>query len=320
MFFHSFRLAALFVYMMVHYVCDGYCPTPTSTQKQLLHNNYIKFRNSSKFLINTKFDTFNNIETIPDEEALLFGGSNKNTIKSLSDPPIIARKSKVPILISKSNKAFVDVVKSILLSFYGDRYYARFAALETIARVPYFSYTSVLHLYETLGWFRRKEFIKIHFAESWNELHHLLIMESLGGSDLFQDRFIAQHIAFFYYWIVVLVYMVNPAVAYDLNKHVERHAFQTYDDYLTSHGDYLKSQAAPEVAVDYYEKGDLYLFDAFHYTGLEPHDHALIDESMKRRPKIDNLYDVFVNIRADEEEHANTMERLEIDVESFADD
>ena len=31
---------------------------------------------------------------------------------------------------------------------YGDRHYARFYALETIARVPYFAYTSVLHLYE----------------------------------------------------------------------------------------------------------------------------------------------------------------------------
>lgn len=35
-----------------------------------------------------------------------------------------------------------------LVSVYGDRHYARFHALETIARVPYFAYTSVLHLYE----------------------------------------------------------------------------------------------------------------------------------------------------------------------------
>ena len=24
---------------------------------------------------------------------------------------------------------------------------------------------------------------QVHFAESWNELHHLLIMESLGGNE-----------------------------------------------------------------------------------------------------------------------------------------
>jgi ubiquinol oxidase len=131
----------------------------------------------------------------------------------------------------------------------------RFAALETIARVPYFSYTSVLHLYETLGWFRKKEYIQIHFAESWNELHHLLIMESLGGNELFIDRFVAQHIAFFYYWLVVLLYMVSPAVAYDLNKHVEEHAFSTYDEFIKLNGEELKLLPAPAVAIDYYQKG-----------------------------------------------------------------
>jgi ubiquinol oxidase len=72
--------------------------------------------------------------------------------------------------------------QGLLTSYYGDRHYARFYALETIARVPYFSYLSVLHLYETLGWWRKADFLKIHFAESWNELHHLLIMEELGGN------------------------------------------------------------------------------------------------------------------------------------------
>jgi len=35
-----------------------------------------------------------------------------------------------------------------------------------------------------------------HYAEADNELHHLLIMEALGGADRFADRFIAQHLAF----------------------------------------------------------------------------------------------------------------------------
>ncbi|MEG4317993.1 MULTISPECIES: alternative oxidase [unclassified Microcoleus] len=56
--------------------------------------------------------------------------------------------------------------------------------LETIARVPYFSYLSVLHLYETLGYWRKADLLKVHLAETWNELHHLLIMEELGGDRL----------------------------------------------------------------------------------------------------------------------------------------
>lgn len=98
-------------------------------------------------------------------------------------------KLDLPVWIQTSNRLTVDAIKAILVILIPeDRPFGRFYALETIARVPYFSYTSVLHLYETLGWFRKSEYIKIHFAESWNELHHLKIMESLGGNSEFKDR------------------------------------------------------------------------------------------------------------------------------------
>ena len=90
-----------------------------------------------------------------------------------------SKTDEISRIISLTNKAFVSIIKDILSSYYGDRHYQRFAALETIARVPYFSYTSVLHLYETLGLRRKKDCMKIHFAESWNELHHLLVRNKL---------------------------------------------------------------------------------------------------------------------------------------------
>ena len=61
----------------------------------------------------------------------------------------------------------------------------RFYAQETIAQMPHFIYASVLYLYETLGRWRRADYIKIRFSETWNELHHLLIMEELGGMKSF---------------------------------------------------------------------------------------------------------------------------------------
>lgn len=39
------------------------------------------------------------------------------------------------------------------------------------------AFLSVLHMYESFGWWRRADYMKVHFAESWNEMHHLLIME-----------------------------------------------------------------------------------------------------------------------------------------------
>jgi len=55
--------------------------------------------------------------------------------------------------------------------FEGRNAFSRFFLLETVARMPYFSYITMLHLYETLGFWRRSADIKrIHFAEEWNEV------------------------------------------------------------------------------------------------------------------------------------------------------
>jgi ubiquinol oxidase len=194
-------------------------------------------------------------------------------------------------------RSLVGILVFVTHVGYRNRPYPRFYVLETIARVPYFAYLSVLHLYETLGFWRKADWLKVHFAETWNELHHLLIMESLGGDRAWGDRFLAQHIALGYYWIVVPLYMLFPRYAYYMMELIEEHAYHTYDTYLQNHGEALKNQAAPQVAINYYRDGDLYMFEEMQTS----------TRSEFRRPKVDNLYDVFVNIRDDESEHVKTM-------------
>lgn len=141
-------------------------------------------------------------------------------------------------------------------------------------------------------------------------MHHLLIMEELGGNDRFFDRFLAQHIAVGYYAIAIALYLINPVEAYNLNQDVEEHAFATYDEYLKENEEMLKGMPAPQSAIDYYVDGDMYMFDEFQ------------TECEIRRPTIENLYDVFVAIRDDEAAHANTMKMLqtELDVASLKDE
>ncbi|MDF5713752.1 MAG: alternative oxidase [Rhizonema sp. NSF051] len=191
----------------------------------------------------------------------------------------------------------VNFLEALLNTFYRQRLHPRFFVLETIARVPYFAYTSVLHLYETMGWWRKSDWLKVHFSESWNELHHLLISESLGGNRYAIDRFVAHTGAFVYYWIIVGVYLITPRSAYRFMQFVEEHAYHTYDAFLREHGEELKKLPAPDVAVNYYRDGDLYMFEEFQIT----------NPSEFRRPKIENLYDVFVAVRDDELEHVKTM-------------
>ncbi|KAL7523233.1 hypothetical protein ACHAXR_000090 [Thalassiosira sp. AJA248-18] len=94
-------------------------------------------------------------------------------------------------------------------------------------------------------------------------MHHLLIMEELGGDERFFDRFLAQHIAFGYYALVIVLYLINPVEAYNLNQDVEEHAFATYDEYLKENEEKLKSMPAPQAAIDYYVDGDMYMFGKF---------------------------------------------------------
>lgn len=217
------------------------------------------------------------------------------------------------------NKDMVHFIKGLLFDqlFSGDsrdRAFARFYALETIARMPYFSYLSVLHLLETLGRWRRADYLKLHFCQSWNELHHLLIMEELGGSERWADRFVAQHIAFSYYWFAVALYLFNPTWAYNLNEAVESEAYETYNGFLKEHQEWLQSQPAPDVAKSYYRDGELFLFDQMHLDTRGASSSSPSSKQPKhaqRRPKCDTLYDVIMNIRDDEMEHVKTMQSLQ---------
>jgi hypothetical protein len=79
-------------------------------------------------------------------------------------------------------------------------------------------------------------------------------MESLGGDRYWGDRFIAQHIAVAYYWVVVSLYMLFPQYAYYLMELIE--AYHTYDNHLKTYEAELKTLPAPQVAINYYRDGD----------------------------------------------------------------
>mmetsp|Transcript_29148 Transcript_29148/g.35403 ORF Transcript_29148/g.35403 Transcript_29148/m.35403 type:complete len:408 (+) Transcript_29148:482-1705(+) len=194
-------------------------------------------------------------------------------------------------------RALFNLTINLLDRVYAGKPIQRFWVLEVIARIPYFSYVSVLHLYESLGWWQNTDLSKVHFAEAYAEQHHLLIMEALGGNRQWGDRFLAQHTAIGYYWVTIIGYMMSPKWAYYFMQLVEQHAADTYSQFVEENRALLKSLPPPEVAVEYYRDGDLYMFDEF--------------QSMRRpesrRPPVDNLLQVFENVRDDEVEHIKTL-------------
>jgi len=195
------------------------------------------------------------------------------------------------------SRALYDVGCLLLDNLFDERPIQRFWFLEIIARIPYFSYVSMLHLYESFGWWRGPELRKVHNAEEWNELHHLLIMESLGGNSLWSDRFLGYHVAIAYYWFLNGVFFCSPRIAYQFMELLEAHAVDTYSTFVAENRERLSELPAPSVATSYYSSGDLYLFDDFQVS----------TPPESRRPVCETLLDVFTNIAIDEGEHVKTM-------------
>lgn len=212
------------------------------------------------------------------------------------------------------NKVLIDSVYNVICAVYNKNdlsknsiaeISARFFVLETVARVPYFAYLSIMHLKESLGSREPgdKARMRTHYAEADNELHHLLIMESLGGNSSIVDRTIAQTMAFGYYWYVAAVYFFSEQAAYHLSELIEDHAFNTYNKFLEKNEAKLKEMPVPSIARKYYEEENPFLFDLF-CTVKEPDSEPF---AIANRPKLESLYDVFVNVRNDEREHWKTL-------------
>ena len=156
----------------------------------------------------------------------------------------------------------------------------RFWFLETVARMPYFSYVAILHMYETLGfWEIGSELKKIHAEQEENEMYHLKIMQSLGGDIRWWNRFLSKHTSIVYYLVLLLLFMISPKTAYLTSELLEMHAVDTYSQFIEENEFVLKSMCLTESMSDYNDESE-------------------------------NAYDIFKLIRDDELEHAKNMSVL----------
>ena len=84
-------------------------------------------------------------------------------------------------------------------------------------------------------------------------------MESLGGDQLWFDRFLAEHAALVYYWVLIVFYLFSPRLAYMFSELVELHAMDTYRVFVDTNEQMLKELSPPLVAASYYRNADLYM-------------------------------------------------------------
>lgn len=174
--------------------------------------------------------------------------------------------------------------------FYGRRRtLSKFKVLEVIARVPYqawehVAYIAMTHTYTWPDVARRIfDFVKESRAQQDNEQWHLLILEEMTGrrqikENFFLYRIMPQVMAFLYYHISWLLYVMKPAWSYALNADLEDHAEHEYMEFVREHPEFESQPFESDFKSDYGNFTNL--GDLFRRIGLDERLHK--EESLAR--------------------------------------
>ena len=174
--------------------------------------------------------------------------------------------------------------------FYGRRKsLSKFKVLEIIARMPYQAWENVAYVAMTHTHadptFARRIFdrVKESRLQQDNEQWHLLILEELKNKKGIRENFlqhwlIPQAIAFFYYHISWLLYVIRPRWGYLLNAHFEDHAEHEYMEYVAQNPALEQEPFESMFTEDYGRFSSL--ADLFRQIGYDERVHKL--ESLAR--------------------------------------
>jgi ubiquinol oxidase len=166
---------------------------------------------------------------------------------------------------------------------------SKFKVLEVVARVPYqaweqVAYVAMTHTYSAPGFARRIfEFVKESRAQQDNEQWHLLILEELVQNKGLREGFLLyrvapQLVAFLYYHISWILYVIRPALSYELNADFEDHAEHEYMQFVSENPALESEPFSSEFAGDYGVFASL--GDLFRNIGLDERHHK--EESLAR--------------------------------------
>ncbi len=152
---------------------------------------------------------------------------------------------------------------ALLDAIYGrPRTLSKFKVLELVARVPYqaweqVAYIAVTHVHPRVGLARRiHDRVLESRAQQDNEQWHLLILEEMiaeSGKRESRLKFywIPQAIAFAYYQLSWLLFVIRPASSYALNADFEDHAEHEYMTLVSEHPEWETEPYRSVFAADY---------------------------------------------------------------------
>jgi ubiquinol oxidase len=184
--------------------------------------------------------------------------------------------------------------KAMDLGYGRTRTLVKFTMLEFIARVPYQAWERMGYLalarYRSRSAVARRVFERIveSRAEQDNEQWHLLILQDLVQRRGLRQSFLLHRlapwlIAFFYYHVSWLLFVIRPEWSYRLNADFEDHAEHEYMAYVAEHPE-LEAQPDPgSYAAQYGQHGSL--ADLLRQIGHDERIHKLDSLANMRAPR-----------------------------------
>lgn len=185
-------------------------------------------------------------------------------------------------LAAKALFIFLDLV-------YGKRRsLSKFKVLEVVARVPYqawenVAYIAITHMHAKPDFARRIfGFVRESRSQQDNEQWHLLILEEMVHRRRLRENFflhglLPQVLAFFFYHLSWLLYVIKPAWSYSLNADFEDHAEHEYMEFVREHPEFEREPFESAFEEDYARFDSL--ADFFRQIGYDERTHKLESEA-----------------------------------------
>jgi hypothetical protein len=213
----------------------------------------------------------------------------------LSHDELVAAQEQTLKASRRSYGVLARLLFGGLDAIYGKpRALSKFKVLELVARVPYqaweqAAYIAITHVHERTGLARR---IHERVAESReqqdNEQWHLLILDELIAKEGIREGrlkyfWLPQLIAFAYYQVSWLLYVVRPKMSYRLNADFEDHAEHEYAHLVEENPAWETRAFVSQFTCDYGEYASL--ADVFRQIGHDERVHKEESEARMREPR-----------------------------------
>ncbi|MDQ2726909.1 MAG: hypothetical protein M3Y91_03365 [Actinomycetota bacterium] len=171
---------------------------------------------------------------------------------------------------------------------------SKFKVLELVARVPYqaweqVAYIAITHTHDRPD-FARRIFDRVTESRDQedNEQWHLLILEELIAKEGTREGWtkftlFPQALAFVYYQLSWLLYVIRPAWSYRLNADFEDHAEHEYAHLVSEHWEWEQEPFESAFAADYAQLDTI--ADLFRQIGYDERVHKQESLAAMDRPR-----------------------------------